>query len=318
MGETSPDTTPEIGQRRRRLRAVFAADVANFGSLVSVDETNTLDALWNTRRIATQELAASGGWLFGMPGDGLFAIFESAVDAVRCALRTQSRLRMPGAKTLRLRIGVHLGEVLFQDNLPFGEALVIAARLESLARPGGVLVSSTVKEAVEARISAEFGDYSVRELKHIPRPIGTFCVSECSKSNSEVTTALVLNGSGPNQRWETSNGNEMAGAAASAAAAAKQVALPKVTSLVLPAAPSMPVSSDPVQTDAIAATRLAELAQALMTHIGPLARVLVRRHAAENPDAAALIAALSEEIPAEAERREFVVSARNILNRPIA
>ena len=155
MDNLAPDAPQPSGKRVRRLRAVFAADMANFGGLVSVDETNTLDALWATRRIAREELAAHGGWLFGMPGDGLFALFESAVDAVRCALETQARLAaMTKFDAVRLRIGIHLGDVLFQDDLPFGETLVIAARLESLADPGGILVSAAVMEAVAPRISA--------------------------------------------------------------------------------------------------------------------------------------------------------------------
>ncbi|WP_181708246.1 adenylate/guanylate cyclase domain-containing protein [Chthonobacter rhizosphaerae] len=156
----------------------MAADVANFGGLVSVDETSTLEALWVTRRIAREELAIHGGWLFGLPGDGIFALFESAVDAVRCALETQARLAAaPGLDALRLRVGVHLGEVLFQDDLPFGEALVIASRLESLADPGGILVSAAVMEAVAPRISADFTERGVVGLKHSPRRVAIFSVS---------------------------------------------------------------------------------------------------------------------------------------------
>ncbi|WP_075216493.1 adenylate/guanylate cyclase domain-containing protein [Mongoliimonas terrestris] len=156
----------------------MAADVANFGGLVSVDETSTLEALWTTRRIAREQLAVHGGWLFGLPGDGIFALFESAVDAVRCALDTQVRLAAaPGLDALRLRVGVHLGEVLFQDDLPFGEALVIAARLESLAEPGGILISSAVMEAVAPRISADFAERGVISLKHSPRRVATFSVA---------------------------------------------------------------------------------------------------------------------------------------------
>ena len=86
------DVPSPVPPRRRRLRAVFAADIANFGGLVTIDETNTIDALSITRRVAIEELAKHGGWLFGMPGDGIFALFESTVDAVRCALAVQTRL----------------------------------------------------------------------------------------------------------------------------------------------------------------------------------------------------------------------------------
>jgi class 3 adenylate cyclase len=175
--EKAPDAAAPGRERRRRLRAVFAADAANFGGLVSVDETKTLDSLWTTRRIATQELGKHGGWLFGMPGDGIFALFESSVDAVRCALDIQGRLaEQPAATILNLRVGIHLGEVLFQDELPFGEALVIAARLEGLAEPGGILVSQSVMEAVAPRIQAVFVDQGVRSLKHSPRQIKTYTV----------------------------------------------------------------------------------------------------------------------------------------------
>src|SRR6478735_4274528 len=178
MDESREEPAVQGAKRRRRLRAVLAADIANFGGLVSVDETKTLDALWIARRVAKEELERHGGWLFGMPGDGVFALFESAIDAVRCALNIQLRLSsMPKLDALKMRIGVHMGEVLFQDDLPFGESLVIAARLESLAEPGGVLVSAAVMDAVSSRISATFSEMGVRSLKHSPRRIATFSVT---------------------------------------------------------------------------------------------------------------------------------------------
>ena len=186
-----PDlVTSPAGVRRRRLRAVFAADAANFGGLVSSDETGTLEDLWRTRRLAREELDANGGWLFGMPGDGIFALFESAVDAVRCALLTQSKLASV-PNVLKLRIGVHLGEVLFQDELPFGESLIIAARLESLAEPGGILVSAAVMDAVAPRISATFERCGVKSLKHSPRRITTFSVKSNGGSIDLQPTSVV-------------------------------------------------------------------------------------------------------------------------------
>lgn len=184
-----PPTPEQSGSRRRRLRAVMAADVANFTGLVSVDETNTLEAIWTTRKIAQEELAIHGGWLFGLPGDGIFALFESAIDAVQCALQTQARIKTaPGLGALRLRVGVHLGEVLFQDDLPFGEALVIASRLESLAEPGTILISSSVMEAVAPRISADFAEKGVVSLKHSPRRIATFTVAARSPHSEDEAT----------------------------------------------------------------------------------------------------------------------------------
>ena len=164
-------------QRRRSLRAVFAADIAGFSGRMSLNETSTVNALSEIRAIGRRALDAHDGWLFGMPGDGLFATFESAVSAVQCALDLQLDLATrPHLQDTPLRIGIHLGEVIIEDNLPYGETLNIAARLESLADPGGILVSGTVMDAVSARVSATFEDRGVPALKNIPRRVPTFAV----------------------------------------------------------------------------------------------------------------------------------------------
>jgi len=171
---------PEQKQKtsRRSLRAVFAADITGFSGQMSANETGAVNSLNEVRVIVIQQLQAHGGWLFGMPGDGVFALFESAVNAVRCALETQQQLALRGqAEDMRLRIGIHLGDVLFEDDLPYGEALTIAARLEALADPGGILVSGSVMDAVSARISATFEERGVPRLKNIPRRIVTFAVT---------------------------------------------------------------------------------------------------------------------------------------------
>jgi class 3 adenylate cyclase len=314
MAESPHDSPAGNGKRRRRLRAVFAADAANFAGQVSANETKTLDALWTTRRIANEELTANGGWLFGLPGDGIFALFESAVDAVRCALHTQARIAaMPLPDALRLRIGVHLGEVLFRDELPFGEALVIAARLESLAQPGGILVSSSVMEAVAPRISATFSDLGMRQLKHIPRPIGTFAVSapiepdRVSVPASEPLKPIVAT-----ERTERAAPTVVAALAAPKAAARDLSAGPQ--GLALPER-SPPAPSDAEDLMATGAACLAALTHALTIHLGPMAKVLVKRHA-KIADPAALIAALVQEIPTEGERLEFIARAREAFRQP--
>lgn len=171
---------PEQKQKtsRRSLRAVFAADMTGFSGQMSANETGAVNSLNEVRVTVIQQLQTHGGWLFGMPGDGMFALFESAVNAVRCALETQQQLALRGqAQDMRLRIGIHLGDVLFEDDLPYGEALTIAARLEALADPGGILVSGAVMDAVSARISATFEERGVPRLKNIPRRIVTFAVT---------------------------------------------------------------------------------------------------------------------------------------------
>lgn len=172
---------------KRRLRAVFAADVANFSGMVSVSETRGFSTLSQLLKIGCEELARYEGKLVSMPGDGLFALFESAVDSVHCALSVQERLsNMPDAAGMRLRIGIHLGEVLFEGDVPFGETLNIAARLESLAEPGGILVSAAVVDAVAARVSATFQERGVPRLKNIPRRIPTFSVEPAGSGHPGV------------------------------------------------------------------------------------------------------------------------------------
>lgn len=332
MDNLAPDAPQPAGKRVRRLRAVFAADMANFGGLVSVDETNTLDALWETRRIAREELAAHGGWLFGMPGDGIFALFESAVDAVRCALDTQARLgAMTKLDAVRMRIGIHLGDVLFQDDLPFGETLVIAARLESLADPGGILVSAAVMEAVAPRISATFGERGVFDLKHSPRRITTYSVAMSpSIADMDTTVSLIE----PLDRTVLSvaparfAGMTSIPSPPAAIPEPRVISLPKAAPLVVPdrtadAASSpddavakgiVPARPAPVDPTALQAC-LAELAYTLTTYLGPVAGLLVKRHAANPTDLAKLVEDLACEIPAKDERVQFLTRAHQVLAR---
>lgn len=162
----------------RSLRAVFVADSSDFSGARAAKASGAINAPNEIRSIVCQQLQTHGGSLFEMPGDGIFALFESAVNAVRCALETQHQLALrTHAGERRLRIGIHLGEVLFEHDLPFGEAIMIAARLETLADPGGILISGGIMDAVAARISATFEERGMRDLKNIPRRIMTFAVT---------------------------------------------------------------------------------------------------------------------------------------------
>jgi|GEM_PF-3704970 len=333
----APNVPGPIPPRRRRLRAVFAADIANYGGLMTIDETNTLDALWITRRIAIEELATHGGWLFGLPGDGIFALFESTVDAVRCALCIQSRLsQCPKLYALKLRIGVHLGEVLFQDELPYGEALVIAARLEGLAEPGGILVSASVMEAVAPRIAATFIENGFPALKHCPRRIETFRVLPPPANELRPADALLDRTIAPHRVAPPDPEPRL-----DPAGTPQIEPLPKAASLILqteiatpadapisvaPASsdvlPSLPAKT-PAKSDARAEEKseavvfddatLGQIANLLALYFGPVAKMLVRRTAAECADTTHLIRLLAQEIPTERERVDFLTRARDAL-----
>ncbi|MEM7749192.1 MAG: adenylate/guanylate cyclase domain-containing protein, partial [Pseudomonadota bacterium] len=170
---------PQTRTHKRILRAVFAADIAGFSSKMSLNETSAVSSLSEIRAIGLKELETYNGWLFGMPGDGFFALFESAVGAVQCGLEIQRVLSgRPHLGDMPLRIGIHLGEVLIDEGLPYGETLNIAARLESLCKPGEMLVSGPVMDAVSARVSATFEERGVPRLKNIPRRVATFAVKQ--------------------------------------------------------------------------------------------------------------------------------------------
>lgn len=181
-GVSGGDGDPQAPQNRnhkRILRAVFAADIAGFSSKMSLNETSAVTSLNEIRTIGLAELETYNGWLFGMPGDGFFALFESAVGAVQCGLEIQRVLSgRPHLGDMPMRIGIHLGELLMDEGLPYGETLNIAARLEALCQPGEMLVSGPVMDAVSARVSATFEARGVPRLKNIPRRIATFAVKQ--------------------------------------------------------------------------------------------------------------------------------------------
>lgn len=166
------------GDVSRGLRAVFAADMQGFGRQVSLDESGTLTNIVALRTLATSLLERHGGDLFGLPGDGIFATFASSTEAVACALSLQGVLADNAAEAgeapLPLRIGVHVGDVLYRDGQPFGEALAIAARLESLAEPGGVLVSQPVVDTVALRLPVRFEAAGAPALKNMSRRLPLF------------------------------------------------------------------------------------------------------------------------------------------------
>jgi len=342
MSPEPTDTLRPGAGRKRRLRAVFAADIANFSGRVSVSETRAFSNLSAILKVGREELARHEGELIGMPGDGLFALFESAVDCVHCALAVQERLSVHGnLGGMRLRIGIHLGEVLFDEGLPFGETLNIAARLESLADPGGILVSAAVVDAVSARVAATFEDRGVPRLKNIPRRIATFSVKpadtgpppgaarqeeELLDHTMRFSRHLGSSPRAPAAPASPPDGSETAPAASRAAeepgplpAAASAIPEPVVTTsstaeqqaAAPPAKPAQPKRSEAPPTP----EALALLVEALAVHLGPVARVLVARKAKDAATLNELVAALEGEIPLPQERIAFRSRLHHLLGR---
>jgi adenylate cyclase len=166
------------GQRiNRRLAAVLAADVVGYSRLMGADEAGTLAALKRHREaVFDPAVAAHSGRIVKLIGDGVIAEFGSVVDAVNCALSVQRSSvtaldQSASQPVIVLRIGINLGDVIIEGDDIYGDGVNIAARLEPLAEPGGICVSSIVNESVGNRIDARFQDGGDISVKNIDRPI---------------------------------------------------------------------------------------------------------------------------------------------------
>lgn len=161
----------------RRLAAVLAADVAGYSRLMGIDEEGTLARLKSARRMLLDPaLAAHRGRVVKTTGDGMLVEFFSAVDAVRCAVEVQRRMAdqnaaVPTEQRLEFRIGIHVGDIIFDDNDIFGDGVNIAARLEGIAEPGGVCISDDAQRQVRGKVDATFEDLGPQMLKNIAEPI---------------------------------------------------------------------------------------------------------------------------------------------------
>ncbi len=161
----------EIDRTIRRLAAILFADVVGYSRMMATDEMATLDALKRHRdREFDPAVQQHNGRIVKLMGDGTLVEFSSAVDAVGCALSIQQAVA-GGGSGLALRIGVNLGDIILQEEDIFGDGVNIAARLEALAEPGGICVSSVVYEIVRDRLDAIFDDGGIVEVKNILRPV---------------------------------------------------------------------------------------------------------------------------------------------------
>ncbi|HRP28056.1 MAG TPA: AAA family ATPase [Burkholderiaceae bacterium] len=173
---------------KHRLTAILAADAAGFASLMAIDEAATLAALDAARAVFRERIEASRGRVIDMAGDSVLAVFETAAGAVDAGLAIQQALCLaePAVRGTRLqfRIGVHLGDVIEKhDGTVYGDGVNIAARLQAIAEPGGVVVSDALRSVVGGLAGASFSDKGRQSLKHIGRPIGAFAVRPANAAN---------------------------------------------------------------------------------------------------------------------------------------
>jgi TolB-like protein/class 3 adenylate cyclase len=185
----------------RRLAAILAADAVGYSRLMGEDEAGTARAVREHREAARPIVANHGGRIVKTTGDGLLLEFPSVVAAVECAIAIQKLMvernaDVPEAKRIVYRIGVNLGDVLIDGDDIVGDGVNIAARLEGICDPGGVLISSTAYDHVRGRIDADFVDLGEKDLKNIARPVRVYAVA----TGSERSAAPAPSASEPNRR----------------------------------------------------------------------------------------------------------------------
>jgi len=167
----------------RRLSAILAADVVGYSRLMSADEAGTLTALKDVRTgFIDGKIAEHQGRVVKLTGDGILAEFPSVVNAVACAVELQRGIRernadVPRDRRIQFRIGINLGDVIVEGADIYGDGVNVAARLEGMAKPGGIAVSHSVRDQVGNRLDLVFEDTGEQKLKNIERPIRVYNVS---------------------------------------------------------------------------------------------------------------------------------------------
>jgi adenylate cyclase len=178
----------------RRLTAILAADVAGYSRLMGADEEGTHERLKaHLGELIEPKIGEHRGRVVKNTGDGLLVEFPSVVDAVRCAVEVQRGMAERNADTppeqqIQFRIGINLGDVIAEGDDIFGDGVNIAARLEALADPGGVLVSNTVYDHVRDRLPFGFEDLGEQQVKNIARPVRVYQVRDRA---AELVGAMV-------------------------------------------------------------------------------------------------------------------------------
>jgi adenylate cyclase len=185
----------------RRLVAVFAADVEGYSRLMGADEVGTLKGLTERRAILDRFIEEHRGRIANTAGDSVLAEFGSAVEAVQCAVEAQAALAeantgVPPDKHINFRIGIHIGDVMIRAGDLFGDGVNIAARLQSIAKPGGVCISGATYDQVRKVLPMTFVDLGVQQVKNIQEPIRAYQVSTPTDTR-EAGPARVVEAESP-------------------------------------------------------------------------------------------------------------------------
>jgi class 3 adenylate cyclase len=186
----------------RRLAAILAADVVGYSRLMGADEERTHERLkTHLRQLVDPKIQEHHGRIVKSTGDGMLAEFSSVVDAVRCAVEIQRGMLDRNADTLEdkriaFRIGINLGDVISDKGDIYGDGVNIAARLETLAEPGGICISRTVRDHIRDKLPYIFDDMGEQTVKNIARPVRVYAMGPAAVASLPVVSVPAQTNSG--------------------------------------------------------------------------------------------------------------------------
>ena len=166
---------------KRKLTAILSADVKGYSRLMGENEAETVKTLTSYRKIMGELIQQHRGRVIDSPGDNILAEFGSVVDAVQCAVAAQNEFKarnaeLPENRRMEFRVGVNLGDVIEEENRIYGDGVNIAARLESLADPGGICISKTAFDQIESKLPLGYQFLGEQTVKNIAKPVGAYKV----------------------------------------------------------------------------------------------------------------------------------------------
>ena len=175
-------STPEPEALERRLATILSADVAGYSRLMGENEEATVQALRGHRAVFDALLKQHHGRVFNTAGDAILAEFPSAVEAVRCATEIQSAIQtrnehLPPAQKMLFRMGINLGDVVIQGGDLLGDGVNVAARIQTVAEPGGICISGSVYDQIQNKLSLQFKPLGDQSFKNIGQRVRTFVIT---------------------------------------------------------------------------------------------------------------------------------------------
>jgi len=205
----------EEQELQRKLTTILAADIVGYSTLTASDEDWTVRTLGEVRKVVDEIIRTHQGRIFNTGGDSVLAEFGSPVEAVRSAIDIQAAVSArnalePDNRKFRYRIGVNLGDVLVRDSDLLGDGVNVAARLQTLAEPGGICISGTVWDHIAGKLTIAYVDLGDQFVKNIPRPIRAYHLRVGEESGGSAAPAPAIRSVPPSRAAATGTARPVA------------------------------------------------------------------------------------------------------------